>query len=43
MVGTMSRKFKIPISEQFGKERGSYYPSKDSPQIDYFDPDEGEE
>lgn len=42
----MSRKFRVPLSEQYGKERNGYYPVRESSEfnkeIDYFDPDEEE-
>lgn len=40
----MSRKFKVPLSEQYGKDRDGYYPVREASdinkKIDYFDPDE---
>jgi hypothetical protein len=39
----MSRRFKVPVSEQYGRDREQYYPIKgDSKEIDYFDPDKEE-
>lgn len=41
MVDIMSRKFRVPLSEQYGKERDKFYPTKEgSKEIDYFDPED---